>query len=286
MQNERAETYAQCAADLEEAASPAAAASAFDTALTNGLVAIVAHEWNDEVANRAGHTKPASKLLDLLMEKAASEGKTAADKKTAVDPENPGIVVLPDPEPDKAAAAPAGTPWPWVEDGFELPPLDTRIDVMTLRDGLERTQPVRHARGIGTLERRHIDALLALDDHIALRCLASEHADRAWSNAREADAHARSRAADLLLRIGEEEAARRAQAARDLIEPYHPKHNPVSSPQLCPICGHESFQADAEDDHGMGVGIGRCLVCHYERSAEAADEDAQALVFEIRWANY
>ncbi|MGW1848764.1 hypothetical protein [Streptomyces sp. NPDC001966] len=90
MQNERAETYAQCAADLEVAATPAAAASAFDTALTNGLVAIVAHEWNDEVANRAGHTKPASKLLDLLMEKAATEGKTAAGKETAVDPENPG----------------------------------------------------------------------------------------------------------------------------------------------------------------------------------------------------
>jgi hypothetical protein len=273
MQSERAETYAQCTADLELAPTPAAAAGTFDTALTNGLAAIVAHEWPAELAFANGRIKSASALLDVV------------EKKATADPEQAGLFVLPDPEPDKPAAAPANTSWPWVED-IQLPPLDTRIDVESLRDGLNRTQPVRHGRGTGSLERRHLDALLALDDHITLRCLSSEHADRAWEEAKDADAHTRARAAALLLRIGHEEAARRAQTAAELHEPYHPKHNPDGLDlQHCPVCGYESFSSDHQDEHGIGIGVGQCLVCHYERSPEAAAEEAENQIFAARWAD-
>lgn len=276
MQSERAETYAKCTTDLELAPTAAAAAGAFDTALTNGLAAIVAHEWPTQLAYPDGRIKSASALLKVVEEA----------EKAAPDPRQTGVFVLPDPEPDKPDAAPAGTPWPWVENFPPLPPLDTRIDVETLRDGLRRTQPVRHASGTGALERRHIDALLALDDHIALRCLSSEHAARAWEEASDADAHSRARAAALLLRIGDEEAARRAEAAAGLHEPYHPKHNPEGLDlQYCPVCGYESFSSDHQDDHGMGVGVGQCLVCHYERTADTAEEEAQAQIFATRWAD-
>ncbi|MFB8441183.1 hypothetical protein ACFC7A_19270 [Streptomyces niveus] len=275
MQRERAETYAQSTADLELAATAAAAAGAFDTALTNGLAAIVAHEWPAQLASN-GRIKSAAALLKVVEE---------ADE-APVDPAQAGVFVLPDPEPDKPAAAPVGVPWPWVEDFSELPALDTRIDVETLRDGLRRTQPVRHARGSGTLERRHIDALLALDDHPALRCLSSEHADRAWEESRDADAHSQARAAALLLRIGDKEAARRAEAAAELHEPYHPKHNPDGlALQDCPVCGYESFSPEHGDDYGMDVGVGQCLVCHYERSAQTAADEAEAQIFAARWAD-
>ncbi|GAA0482705.1 hypothetical protein GCM10010361_54470 [Streptomyces olivaceiscleroticus] len=84
--------------------------------------------------------------------------------------------VLPDPDPP-APNRDGDTPWSWA-DGEVLPPLDTRIDVETLCDALRSTQPVRHASGTGALERGHLDASLALDDHFALRCLSSAHADR------------------------------------------------------------------------------------------------------------
>lgn len=272
MQTERAMTYAKCTTDLELSLASAGAAGVFDQALTNGLAAIVAHEWPDQVAYNDGRVKSASALLKVIEERAAA------------NPEQPGVRVLPDPDPP-APGRDGGTPWPWA-DGEELPPLDTRIDIETLRDALRATQPVRHASGTGALERRHLDALLALDDHTSLRCLSSEHADRAWQDTEEEDAHSRARAAALLMRIGDEEAIRRAEEAAKLHDSWHPKYNPGGlNLQTCPVCGYETFSADHDDEHGMGVGVGQFLVCHYERSAEKAAQEAGAQIFATRWAD-
>ncbi|MFE5560231.1 hypothetical protein [Streptomyces sp. NPDC056544] len=35
----------------------------------------------------------------------------------------------------------------------------------------------------------------------------------------------------------------------------------------------------------MGIGVGQCLVCHYERTPEAAAEEAKNLIHELRSAN-
>ncbi|GAA0482697.1 hypothetical protein [Streptomyces olivaceiscleroticus] len=90
----------------------------------------------------------------------------------------------------------------------------------------------------------------------------------------------------MLIRIGDEEAARRAEEATNLHDPWHPKHNPGGLDlQVCPVCGYETFSADQEDEHGMGIGVGQCLVCHYVRGAEKAAQEAEAQIFATRWAD-
>ncbi|MGW1226583.1 hypothetical protein [Streptomyces sp. NPDC002530] len=273
MQTQRAETYARCTAELEGDHQAPGGEAIFDQALTNGLAAIVSSQWGEETAADAkGRVKSAAQLLTVVEEKA----QAVADE--------PGVYVIPDPEP-ASAAAPGDSPWPWAEDET-LPDLDTRINVTVLREGIKGTQPVRHGSGAGGLRREHVDALLALDDHESLRSLMTEHSDRAWESARDEDRHSRARAAALLRRIGPEEAARRARKASALHSPYHPKHNPEGLDlDDCPICGYTAFSADNGDELGMGVGVGECLVCHYERSSATANDQAQRLYYRARWAD-
>ncbi|ORT56105.1 hypothetical protein [Streptomyces sp. CB03238] len=155
------------------------------------------------------------------------------------------------------------------------------------RDGIKGTEPVRHASGKGGLQREHVDALLALDDHEGLRSLGNEHADRVWGSTRDADRHSCARSAALLLRTGEEEGARRAEQAAALHPRYHSKRNPDGLElQDCPVCGYDAFNSDHGDEHGMGVGVGERLVCHYERTPAAVAEEAERLIYEMRWADY
>ncbi|WP_381236781.1 hypothetical protein [Streptomyces kaempferi] len=85
-----------------------------------------------------------------------------------------------------------------------------------LDDALDASQPARHARGAGGLKRRHIEALLALDDHESLRVMSEQHEDRAWQSAREEDGHSVARAVAFLQLIGDDEAAERAERVENL----------------------------------------------------------------------
>jgi hypothetical protein len=154
----------------------------------------------------------------------------------------------------------------------DLPPLDTRIDVRTLEDGLDATQPARHASGHGGLQHQHVDALLALDDHPSLRVTREEQANREWENAWEEDGHSVARAVAFLERIRDDEAARRAVTV-DNPNAYHPKHNPDGHDlESCPVCGYETFCVDGLDIYGR-AGYGQCLPCTYMRSPRIADEE-------------
>jgi hypothetical protein len=257
MKYERARQYAACAAELSH--EEPGAEGRFDMALTNGLAAIVAHEWPGKESNAKGRMLPASELLKII------EGQVPESPEPSVHV----IEEAEDPEMERH--------WQRVgllEDGESLPLLETRIDVAVLREGLDVTQPARHARGVGGLERRHIDALLALDDHPSLRSLSSEHADRAWENAQVEHRHAAARALAYLERIGEEEADLRASRAENP-NAYHPKHNPEGGDlEECEVCGRVAFCVDGFDDRGYGFSYGQCLVCTYSRSSAVADDVA------------
>ncbi|MFD8414179.1 hypothetical protein ACFV2Q_20880 [Streptomyces sp. NPDC059650] len=274
MQEQRAETYARCTAELEGDHTGPGAEAIFDQALTNGLAAVVSAEWGEAAATEKNgrRVRSAAALLDVVEEKAQE------------DPEEPGVFVIPDPAPLSAPNETLRGVWPW--EGVDSLALDTRIHVIVLRSGIKSTQPVRHASGRGGLQREHIEALLALDHHKGLGTLGGEHADRAWEGTKADDRAARARAFALLLRLGDEEASNRAERARELHPSYHPKHNPDGLElQDCPVCGYTAFSPDHGDEHGMGIGVGQCLVCHYERTAGVAAEEAEKLIYQLRWAD-
>ncbi|WP_223297416.1 hypothetical protein [Catenulispora acidiphila] len=244
MQQERSWVYAACTVRL--APDQPGCEAVFDQALTNGLAAIVALEWPGAEANARGRVRSAAELLDVISERVPQDGQT-------------GVYPIPDTS---------------ISQG-----LNTLVDVATLRDGVTQTQQVRHARGPGRLEERHVDALRALDHHRSLRSLSGEESDRVWDQAREDDRASILRAVAFLDLIGEDEAARRAV---DVENPnaYHPKHNPDGQElEECPVCGLDTFCIQGIDDYGYGFGSGQCLVCAYVRSRDTADE--MALDFHI-----
>jgi hypothetical protein len=97
MQSERAETYAKCTTDLELAPTAAAAAGAFDTALTNGLAAIIAHEWSTQLAYDDGRIKSASALLKVVEE--AEEAVADPGKPVSSSCQTPSRTSRPLPRP-------------------------------------------------------------------------------------------------------------------------------------------------------------------------------------------
>ncbi|MFB7669728.1 hypothetical protein ACFC1R_38530 [Kitasatospora sp. NPDC056138] len=259
-QRRRARQYAECTAPLDSEDAVAGAESLWDTALTNALVAIVAHEWPGKEKDARGRVLPASGLLKVIEAAGLAEADGSAE-----------VYVIPDPDPCKALAG--TSPWPWAEAGETPPRADVRVAVGTLRDGLTPTQHVRHGRDGADgarLERRHVDALIDLDPHPALGTLSAEQSSRNWTRIFEDDRRSAQAALQLLTRIGEKEAARRAAESDWLHDGYHPKHNPggVELAQ-CPVCELEAFSAYGQDDHGMDLGPGLCLVCGYERSPGA-----------------
>ncbi|WP_345673435.1 hypothetical protein [Yinghuangia aomiensis] len=238
----------------------------FDQALSNALAAVVASEWPGEEHDRKGRVRSAAQLLDVIEERIPPVG---------------GVCVIPEPEEDRVRGEAHHAMF---GDG-PYEPWDVRIDAAVLRDGIARTQAVRHARGPGGLERRHVDALFALDEHRSLRCLDSERGDRHWAGAREEDRRSQALALAVLEQIGDEEAARRS-ANVNQYEGYHPKHSPEGYDfQECPVCGYETLQVTAIDDYGVGIGRGRCIVCTYERNGTVVDDLASAWMFENRWAD-
>ncbi|MFJ2647919.1 hypothetical protein ACIO1C_14445 [Streptomyces sp. NPDC087420] len=238
MQIQRALQYARCAAVLDSDPDVPSEGT-YDQALTNGLAAIVAHEWPGEEANAKGRMHAANTLLDVIEQHAVAQ------------PDGSRLI-------------------PWVR--FDGSPAGTRVDVAALRHGVTETQGVRHARGTGTLERAHVDALVALDDHPALRRIGEVTSDGQWVNAKIADSYEQQRAEEYLIFIGDEEADERAERAPDRLEPYHPRHNPDRNGTelgYCPVCHREAFKLDTPDEE-YGMSIGACLVCSYTRSPQVS----------------
>ncbi|MEH0564427.1 hypothetical protein QBA37_35240 [Streptomyces silvae] len=294
MTNRRARTYAVCAVKLDEDHTDAPEGT-FDAALTNALVAIVAKEWSGEERKEGKtFTKPASELLELIRKKAHE--KPDVVKRV---PDEPDVFLIRDPHAEERD--PAVEEHPAAEASVAgifsgpLPapkPYGTRVDVGTLMDALKVTQPVRHAREDKgetegeprALERRHVEALLALDAHPSLGGLDMEREDRYEDSAQQQDAREREQAGQTLRRIGEEEADRRAAAAADLHT--GPTSDDLGALELqeCPVCWHEAFSSDGEDELCMQVGYGECLVCHYRRSPAIANALARVREWERSWA--
>ncbi|WP_405669030.1 hypothetical protein OG379_41030 (plasmid) [Streptomyces sp. NBC_01166] len=169
----------------------------FDQGLSNGLAAIVAFEWPGEEAKK-GRVLSASALLKVI------EARVAP-----ID----GACLIPDRHPAAEITqqdAISGTDFI-----FNAPPTPlsrhTRIDTCTLQEGIEASQLARHGRGEGGLRLRHIAALMALDGHESLGVMGEEQHDRLWGAAVSEDEASRGRAAEYLERIGDDEAARRAE---------------------------------------------------------------------------
>ncbi|MET9761782.1 hypothetical protein ABZ016_22425 [Streptomyces sp. NPDC006372] len=224
----------------------------YDQALSNALAAIVAAEWPGEEANDKGRVHFARTLLKVIAEKIPSDPTT-------------GLCVIPDRDADVRSQ--------WekedrVPEGF----WDTRIDVDLLTDALDVSGQARHGSGTGGLQRRHVQALLALDHHPTLRTLLETQSDRDAERAQDDDARSADQARALLELIGDEEAKRRAESAENPNE-YHPKHNPDGHDfEECPVCGHETFCVQGLDMWGR-VGFGQCVVCSYRRRARVADQE-------------
>lgn len=286
MESQHARSYAVRAVKLDEDHAVPDAADNFDTALTNALIAIVAREWPGREKYRSGKMMSARDLLQLIKNKAE-----VGCKARQLVPGEPDVCVISDPHPvtgdEPSARIGEETPTLFLAGRRPLPPLDTRIDVATLTDALEATQPIRHGREGGRpLERRHVDALLALDDHTSLMVLSTEREDRYERSASKEDRRERARALKRLERLGKEEADRRAAEAVELHEGYDPKNNPEGLDlQDCPVCAYLAFSSEGGDELGMQVGVGQCLVCHYERSPAIADQEARVLLYEAKWAH-
>ncbi|MFJ5657497.1 hypothetical protein ACIQD5_29760 [Streptomyces microflavus] len=240
MQEKRAEEYGRCATVLDVDFQVPGAAAIFDQALTNGLAAIVAHTWQgEEIEKRKNgdhRLKAASQLLKVIAERC--------------DEAHEGIYAVPD-----AAVESKIT-----------------VDVAALSDALEQTQRVRHARGVGEIDKRHVVALLDLDGHSCLGQVSEERRESDWVKHQIQDRYERLRAQDYLELIGELEADRRIALAAD--------HRPAHPDELadgmdvtdCPVCGRETLAVSGIDDFGAGYGPGVCLVCSYVRSSDAAHD--------------
>ncbi|MEU6402332.1 hypothetical protein [Streptomyces sp. NPDC046985] len=227
----------------------------FEQALSNGLAAIVASEWPGKELNRNGRVQSASTLLKVIEEHI---------------PATDGVVLVPDQHPMQEI------PQDDTDSLFQAPRRSshTRIDVRTLQNGIESSQAARHGRGVGGLQHRHIEALLALDGHRSLGAMGEEQQDRIQQIAQAQDAASQKRAAEYLERIGEEEAARRAENVANP-NAHHPKRNPDGRDlDTCPVCGHETFCVEGLAPVFGRVGYGQCLVCTYIRTPDVAEDEA------------
>lgn len=258
-QQRRARQYAVCTYALEHDHVSDGAEGVFDQALTNGLAAIVAHEWPGE-EHRGARTLSAAELLTVI----ETYGK-AMDCGT--------VRILRQGEPEYVQ-----TPL----DDDEIPNF-TPVDVKTLRDGINATQAIRHARDTDddspALTTGHLKALRDLDDHPALYAITDEQIDRAEQNVAETDRAEGERASAYWQSLTDDERSRRR--AIDYQDEYA-WETPESRCEvdLCPVCWTEAFVASTFDSWLDEIGIGACRACSYRRSPDVADD--QAIELQIR----
>ncbi len=177
----------------------------FDTAITNGLLAIVSHDSPGAELDNRGRTLPATALLELAVE-------------------SPTIQL-------------------------------SAMDVASLSDGLDLTQPSRHGRAddeFAVVRPDHLASLEDLDQHPALSFL--DIADGKSFN--ECVLIAFSEVAEEVL-------------------PARPKdRSMVPDPEECDECWRPTFLPSGWDAFGGTSSPGYCVACGHERTDDAAYEAA------------
>jgi hypothetical protein len=250
--------YARCAVVLDEDPEVPGAEALFDQALSNGLAAIVSTEWPGEELEKNGQVKSAARLLTVVTDHLESD----SDGHYRLALEDGARVAVGDPDAESHLI----------------------IDVETLREAVTTGQAIRHGRRgiLGALERRHIDALVALDRHPSLARFWEEYADRALARERARDLRLQAHAADYVELIGDDEVRRRVATAPDYL-PIRPKDR-IDGPSLysCPVCTNDTLLGTAIDDLGYGIVVGICLVCSYSRGSVIADDEAR----ELEWPRW
>ncbi|SDL17955.1 hypothetical protein SAMN04488074_109208 [Lentzea albidocapillata subsp. violacea] len=271
--------YSRCAYVVKKSRDVAGVEALYDTALNNGLAAIVASAWpGDELSGK--QVKAAKGLLDVLSEKAKNGSTTDPTEKldryrvrvVGISVDSAGVITLTvsrwsavdEPKPSQ------------IPHWDSYPPHDVvKIDTVTLRAAIEIVYPVRHGRlSKGELNISHVEALVALSEHPILGGFLNEEIDDQLLTEHARDAWLQGSAADYVTFLGDEEVARRIETADDYL-PFDPKDRLTSEPlQECPVCWNDTMVCGSSDVFGMGIGAGTCVVCGYTRSAAIADDEA------------
>jgi hypothetical protein len=255
LQARRARQYAVCTYALDHDRATDGAEGVFDQALTNGLAAIVAHEWPGEEVGRRGRMLAAAGLLDVLEQ----HGKHKDD----------GVVAILRP------GEPEYTQYPFEDEPM---PNYTAVNVTVVREALSATQAIRHARDSGepmdtALTGAHIAALRELDHHPALYALSDEVINRAECSVIQRDRIEQNRALDYWHSLGDAERGRREMIDYEAEYAWETPGDRCEV-QDCPVCWQRSLVAGQFDSQLDEIGIGWCAACSYERTREVADDAA------------
>lgn len=239
---QRRSEYGECTAALVQNPEASGAEALFNQALSNGLAAIVAHHWPGRERKRNGRVKSAADLLAIINREAPRRGNMRILEGTQ-----------------------HGRRW------------RTAVATRTLSDGVRRTDPVRHGTSGGSsLEKTHVEALVKLDTHPALRSTRDALQDDEWVRMVAADREARMRALAYVATLSEEEWAKRQEP--EYMDPYipaDPKDRDASfGVDACPACELETFVNEEMDSFGFGVGAGTCRACGYTRTPGMAEDEA------------
>lgn len=260
-QRERARQYAACTYALRHDRVSDGAEAIYDQALTNGLAAIVAHDWpGADMEGSGGKSRAASRLLGEI----ADRGTQAERGRVRV------IHAVHQPEYEEHPALGR-------IENF------TAVDVPALRDALSVTQAIRHARATGEdgakLTEQHVEALAALDYHPALFAITDELVERSQAGIADRDEAERARAAAYYQALDADERERR-DAIDYVSEHAWETHDDRSVVEECPVCSTRALVAPVQDNVIGEFGIGFCFVCSYRRAAEVAEEAAYQLDME------
>ncbi|TQN26092.1 hypothetical protein FHX37_4630 [Haloactinospora alba] len=237
----RREQYAVHAHSLKHAAVELGPAL-FDSALTNALLVIVAHDHTSgENACRdpKGRTRSASSLIKVMREITISGN---GDYRVS----------------DASPSFPQGT----------------IVSLDDLMEGLSMTQPVRHGKEGGSkiVPSGAVQALLDLDHHPALGDLLQREADSHQVKMAEWDAGERRRALEYLEFLEDEEIERRINEAtktNELIMYFESLQDPL---EWCPVCECKALLVNGRVE--FDVPFGMCFVCSYKRIPEDAEREA------------
>jgi len=299
---QRSLEYARCAFALRQDLKSSGAEALYDHALNNGLAVLVGTAWHDaevEQPRRSSakpgpaRVKPASELLNTLIEKAKDQAVTESGHR----PTAPQVRVTKIQLSSDSDGEPQVTTMTVSTLGANDPPMTVRlfgetpeeqvipddtitINVAVLREAITIVHPVRHGRErTGYLEQRHLEALLALDEHPRLRGLDDLHVDASYAEDKARDLWLWDNAVDYLNLLSDDEIARRVEAAA--VHAYASEAE--WSLQSCPVCNNETLIPTHIDDFGLGIGVGTCFVCGFWRSQRAVDEESQNMMWDLHY---
>lgn len=228
--------------------------------LTNGLAAIVAHNWpGADMEGSDGKARAASGLLKVIADRGIDDGAPVRVLHVMNGPEyeeHPALGQI---------------------ENF------TTVDVPAFRDALRVTQAIRHARAAGgdgeALTEKHVEALTALDYHPALFAITDELVERSQAGIAGRDAAERARAGAYYRALDADERERREAIDFVSAHAWETKDD-RSVVEECPVCDSRALVAPEIDNVIGEIGIGFCFVCSYQRTAQVAEETAFQLDLE------